>query len=343
MKKIIGIHTWEPGLTTLNLSASSGGASWLSYLMEQIRASGNAVIWISESPSDFCPRSANNKMDVKSAMTMCDVIFMPWRWEMPDYPDRHKLYLEQWDIIENFKGRIVIHDEDHMISTSDMIKLRNEGVIITSPELFPLPHKDTLHFPNPFVDSVIQPNRAHKTCDAMYIGNNYGRIHQTKNYLGDLANLTDINVVAIYGNWMEKGPGRESPDEVKKMMPNVQFMGRLPNDKTRLTLASAFSTVHLCKPSYANSGFMTMRWAEAAAAGIPGFVPDEFLLPRPIRRKFERARLMVAGAIDVKSSIQAFKESPQLYIDAVETQREFVKEKMTIGPMIEILTSVEKR
>lgn len=330
----IAIHTWDPGvLEGGEKTASSGGASWLKFLIEKLSNEGNTVLWASNNPSDSVLMTTTVSPQV--AAKEADILFMPWRWEMPLYPDRNQLFLSQQYLIERGRGKKVVHDEDHMMRLQDATDCVKQGVILTAPELFPKSGFQSLVFPYPFEGKEIEvcENLAmFKTADLMYIGNNYGRLAQTKKYL----NLPNSVSVEITGNWMTPHPERETPEQVASAFPNALFFGKVSNDSVVRELSEAITTVHLAKPSYCHTGFVTMRWAEAAAAGIPALVPAEFRLKGPLAEAFQP--MFVKSGESVIEMIEAFRASKLMYDVSVERQREAVKKVFSIEPWLDILS-----
>ena len=327
--KTIAIHTWEPGLESVGgLTASSGGASWLRFLIDKLLSFGHKVIWISNDPTvkvEGC--------DVISVTDMCnrytemaDTLFMPWRWEMPNYPERNKLYLEQFELASKLGGRLIIHDEDHMMTNEDKFAMRNFGAIMTTPAIFPPAGFESLHFPYTFDDAPIF-HKELKDCqyEIAYVGNNYGRFDQTCKFLNINA---DAFQVEFWGNWLDDAPGRESPEEVVANLPHAFFNGRIPNHLVRSVLSNSYATIHLCKDSYAERGFITMRWAEAASVGTIGFIPAMFKLPRTWYNRFSKLGLIVNSAGDVVKRMNEFVSTPGKYEEAITVQREFVHQVM---------------
>jgi hypothetical protein len=168
--------------------------------------------------------------------------------------------------------------------------------------------------------------------DLIYVGNNYERWDAFDLYY-IMASALGLKV-AVYGNWMEKGPGRKDPEEVKALAPHIDFRGRIPQAEIVGTLAQADMTVHLCKPSYSATGFITMRWCEAAAAGILGLVPGNFVCPEA----YEDAT--------IKSGEDIFWLHMNLklneYTDMVTQQQNWVRSHMTAENWVKLFKELAK-
>lgn len=329
--KTIAIHTWEPGIESIDgLTASSGGASWLRYLIDNLLSRGNTIIWVTNNEKAVVPGcEVMSSADLaRKYYKIVDTLFMPWRWEIPGYEERNTLYGEQFILASKLSGRLVIHDEDHMMLPTDKRIMQNFGAILTTPALYPPNGFEQLHFPYPFVDDPLTKKTIGQ-CDAeiAYVGNNYGRFNQTCEFL----NIPrDVYEVQFWGNWLSYSADRESPEVVEQALPHAVFNGRLPNDQVRSVLRKSFATVHLCKKSYAETGFITMRWAEAASVGTIGFVPAMFKLPRKWYNEFNKLGLIVRGNEDIIKNMHQFVLSPDKYRDAIESQRSFIHQVMRL-------------
>lgn len=328
MNDVIGWFTWQPGLKT-SLPTSAGGSEWTRYILDEIVKAGGTVAWLAD---DEAP-SGTLVIDIKE----CNVIFINWRWAMPEYPERQALYERQMSIIREAvekKIRVIVHDQDHKISAQDFEYLRKADVLLTTPELFPREGFEELHYPLPYsFTAVTASNRSPFMTmpDLAYVGNVYERYEQAMAFLNP---FSKERVVDVFGNWLEPGPDRPGPEKVKADMPNVRFKGRISEKAVISSLLTANSTIHLFKPTYA-TGFMALRWGIAAAAYTPAFVPRDFRLPEAIMHQFEKYGLMVANGEEMLHSYRMMTE--EVWFEAVEAQRTFVSNIMCLSPWLDLL------
>ncbi len=331
----IGFHTWEPGLTSESGKMASGGGSlWIRYLWDELLKQGHEIFWFGEGH----PRDVAHA-DMPMLLTM-DVMVVFWRWQMdPSYGERNAAYDRQSTIINACIDHgipMLVHDQDHKITPLEILALQKPfysvPIILAAPELKPRPGFRTLLFPNPYptFSKPITPFK--KETDLVYIGNNYERWPQFLEYL---AVLPDFGMdVDVYGNWLEPGPGRQPPDEVRAEAPDVRFRGRISNDRVIEVLQTADATIQLAKDSYCQTGFLAMRWVEAAAAGILSFVPHEYQhVPLPYQN------FQVQDAKDL--CVAWFSMDEQGWLEAVEEQQQWVHEHFKIEPWIAMLKELK--
>lgn len=333
----IGIHTWEPGLVSGDTGGSSGGAAWLRYMVHHYSEAGHTVVLLGLTD----PANPKDYWFVKRQVQSCDIILMPWRWRMPSYPDRDAIYLEQLDVIDyaiSYDKRVIVHDEDHKISPTDESVLREAGIEIYAPEMFPRPGVKTLHYPYPFDDvekNYSKPYNERKI-DLTYIGNNYERFDQAERLISATHGMGRDKSIIVGGNWLEPKDGRESVDTVMARFPNVSFIGRILQENTLGFLNESIATIHLCKQSYAETGFITLRWAEAIAAGTIAFIPAEMV-------GLEDEPLAVNEASEVNAILDTIKKpfdekfAFDFYAEELQWQRTFVRDIMRLEPWFELL------
>lgn len=337
----IGIHGWEPALTTGVTTASSGAGAWLRYLITSYLEAGHDVVWVSdlEEKNSVC-----ETVSCDLASQICDVVIVMWRWAMPLYPARNYLYEEQMRLIAyciNRGTRVVVHDQDHLISPEDLAYLSNNDIHIYAPELAKRPGVTRLMFPNPhLITDPFSISDWQKRVDLTYVGNNYGRFDQTTRFLSSRHGMNSHVNIEVYGNWLEPHPEREAPEVVKAEMPNVKFMGRLPQTELIDKLSEAYFTIHLFKKSYGPTGFVTMRWAEAAAAGTLAFVPTDFFLPYEWEDLFNKSGLIVNDARELVTRMAHFSSAGAVsrgwYQSALRLQANFVRTYMTLEPWMRL-------
>lgn len=243
------------------------------------------------------------------------------------YKERNMAALRQARIIDACMGgdtRILIHDQDHkMLKVQSKALMSSPNVTMASPELKPRKGFERLMYPNPYEIRNHMVNRMpfFGEWQSVYIGNNYERWDQWREFVAKPAEL-GIRT-KCFGNWMEPHPDRQTPEEVKAAAPTILFPGRLSQRMIVETYLEFDITVHLAKPSYNKSGFVTMRWAEAAAAGTFAFIPSEFKhVPEDIRGAYVKN----GGELFTRYSVMSEEEWRQV----VEAQQRWVRENMTL-------------
>jgi len=345
----VGIFSWQPGLLG-ETKSSAGGEGYVRFLIDVLRYQKYEVIWLASGPAVPARTIKGNAKDV-------DVALFLWRWEMKDYPERNALYKEQMDLLfqlDQLDIPIIIHDEDHKISPVDLKLLKEMGVMLTAPELNPRPGFRTLHYPSPWLYRNIFPwlkdygllhlepwNRIPfmATTALTYVGNMYERYEQAKEFLNPLAKTSAV--VQVYGNWLESGPNRPGKKVVTKEMPDVDFHGRLSMKMVVETLAQANSTIHLFKPSYGKTGFVTWRWIEAAAAQTPAFIPSNFWLPKGYKREFAKCGFIVNDGEDLLKKYETLTDAN--WRETVALQTQFVQEHCDIWRWLDLIDEAQEK
>lgn len=261
---------------------------------------------------------------------------------MLDYPERHEKYVHQWQLLTQAQYMdipVLVHDQDHKISEYDLEKLRKmDNVTIASPQLFLDGYRSqmSLMYPNFFFSAPIDLRIENREWTLSYVGNNYERYEQTVRMYGPLSRVFPT---AFWGNWLEPGAdGRTDPEIVKKDLPYVEFQGRCDVDMVFKHIADSLATVHLAKASYCQTGFVTMRWAEAAAAGTLAFIPKAFNLPPYWKQLFDP--LIVDNGYEIADRLAAF--SLEDIGNLIQTQRDFVHAMMAPENWVIALKSLVK-
>lgn len=328
----IGWHCYEPGLQNPGALTSAGGAKWTSFLFKKLKDEGHTVVWLGDG---LAPENT-----IQGKVKDCQVLVLPWRWSMPDYPERERAYSRQFSILdtaEMYHIPVLVHDEDYKISDADAKFLKRIKAKIARPELYPQRGVISLIFPNPYIGPAAQlPLPGMPKIDLTYVGNNYERYEQAKTFI---QKFSFKYRVAMYGNWLEQSANRETPERVHTDFPNVYFGGRLAQQKVIDVLQKSVTTIHLFKPEYEHAGFVTIRWAEANAAGCPAFVPSTFHLPMGIASKLRQCGFLVNSADDM---IRSFDSMDQ---DRLEQARyifsDFVSKYMSADRWLEVITNVK--
>lgn len=245
-----------------SVPSTSGLDGWEPRVQEALRRAGYDVILPGDYPPDF---------------SKIDVAFFYWRWLMSpvsSYVERNLTFVRQFKYIEacrRHKVRVVVFDGDHKLSEDLALELWRDGVELYAPELAPRPLYSKLMYPS-FPANMKTGNRP---VTIGYVGNNYERYDQAVRLLGGPSGPE----CHFWGDWIEGRVNREPKTKVMADFPNSVFHGILPEPLVHKTLETMMATIHLAKASYCATGFITMRWAEAAAAGVLAFIPSEFAMP----------------------------------------------------------------
>lgn len=321
--------TWEPGLSG-NQMTSGGGAVWTKYLFEEFRNAGHFVY----SPNHIFTFES----DLDSHFGKYSVMVFCWRWQFPQepyYQDRNTVYENQMRLIKFCGDRdipFIVHDQDLKMTKKDEQFVTSNHGLITEPSFYPPGHRISLHFPNPYPTSIPTESGGR---GLVYIGNNYERMEQTVKFLG---RFSEERVVTVYGNWLEEGKGRATPDEVKRALPLVNFKGRLSQMDVIPVLRNAKATILLHKPEYGPRGFVTIRWAEAAAANIIPFIPQEFRIPLAYQKLLEPLQV-----IDSQDLLRKYNSiTSQLKEEMIDNFKVLVYRYMSAKPWIQLLERIAK-
>lgn len=317
--KKIGWSCWAPGLTSKDHSSSAGTGLWVRSMLDMFIDQGHEVLWLLDDTLD-APEGTR-----LAAPEECDIIFMNWRWQLPEkYKERNNLYYQQMEILNRVAGRvpIVVHDQDHKISDKDLKHLQsfNRSIRLTAPEFFPRDGFKTLHYTNAYGSQLMEDKMPFLTFYAlMYVGNVYERYDQAVKFI---APFSEMFHTKVFGNWLEKGPDRPGPTKVRDDFPNVEFAGRIKQTSIIPNFLETTTTIHLHKPSYGETGFITMRWFEAAAAGIMAFIPDTFRLPGTWSETLQQLGAVVSDGEQMRSTYYNMPE--EYWFKIVEIERELI-------------------
>lgn len=329
-------HTWDPGLTT-DIPNSAGGSLWIRHLWQRLAEAGHQVVWAGEGePSGVITKSAWE--DLSDFVSQAHLAVFFWRWQMHEkYEERNRAHRKQNLLINLALDQgvpILVHDQDHKMTDDEIDGLLSSGVTLAAPELHPRAGYIKLLYPNPYSEfrkpKDIRTISDISTPDLIYVGNNYERWDYFERFF---IKASEMGLkVSVYGNWMEPGPDRLPPEEVKALAPYIDFLGRIPQSEVINTLATAKATVHLAKHSYSKPGFITMRWCEAAVAGILGFVPHDFVGPAESPK--------VEFSKDIFWTLMNM--PPDMYAEAVEMQQHWVRTNMRTKAWIDLFEELGK-
>ena len=326
----IGWSTWSETLVSHKVD-SSGDAVWTLPLWQELKNRGHEIVWLQSHmglPSGT--ELMNNIEDV-------DVAFFYWRWPFASkdkrFTARNQCFREQNRLISLFVGKnipVLVFDGDHMILDNQVKVLHKAGVRLYRPELNILDKRfKQLIYPYPFSEDMLTIDQMPKSIphtELIYIGNNYGRYDQFLKYVGTASEL-NVNT-KVYGNWLEESLERESPEKIQEDSPHIDFRDRIPYVDVDKYLSSSWTTIHLAKDSYNSSGFMTIRWAEAARSNCYAWVPEEFNCGEDL------IKISSGGEI---AKIMAFDTG--FISTRLERQKEFVRDHMLMSKWIETIES----
>lgn len=297
------------------------------YLSEK----GHEIIWLGQHHETIAKPAKGEGL-----IEECDVIYLYWRWRMNEsYIERNKAFDNQMELIQ-LAGKadvpLLVTDGDHKMTLDDITYIQsNAWAVLTAPELAPRKQFRQLFYPNPYELRNPMVNRMPFFSDTelIYIGNNYERWDQWVEFIAKPSNLG--MKTKCFGNWLEPHPDRQTKDEVKKAAPKISFPGRLAQTAIIDQYLTADTTVHLAKPSYCETGFVTMRWAEAAAAGTFAFIPREFKhLPENIDH--------VCGVDDGQQLYEYYTTMDEkVWFNGVMLMQEWVRQNMTLSAWLEML------
>jgi len=330
----IGFHLWDPGLWSTEKN-SAGGALWIRNLWTYLSDLGHEIIWLGQHPEGIAhPADALPYIE-------CDVIYLYWRWRMHEsYKERNEAFFAQAHLMgQAIRTGIpmVIGDGDHKMTLDDITYIQKKTkAVLVAPELAPRKGFERLMYPNPYlmINPLVNRMPFFGQDDIVYIGNNYERWDQWLEYIVIPSNSG--MKVKCYGNWLESHPDRQSPQRVRKVAPKITFLGRL--DQAAITDAYfvADFTVHLAKQSYCKTGFVTMRWAEAASAGTFGFIPAEF---KHVPLELQGA--VVSSGKDLVATRKAMNEDR--WFQVVLAQQKWVAENMKVELWLDMLEEAIRR
>jgi hypothetical protein len=213
-----------------------------------------------------------------------DILFVEWRFptyknsgENPVEPDLDR----QTELLNHYHGKIpvIIWDADYKMTEKD--ELAWPKAIIADPALEPknlTRDRVRLMFWSDWKE-IMAP--AVESFEYGYVGNNYEREAMFRKYYSNSSKtLREKGIqTKVHGNWLQVSPEREHPSVLIKEHPHIAFGPRLNFDESMKILNSMVVTTHITKPLYAEKGFVSPRYLENVAYGVPALVPSEFLNP----------------------------------------------------------------
>ena len=213
-----------------------------------------------------------------------DVVFMEWRW--PTYKNSGDKKFEpdldrQTALLDYYHDKvpIVVWDTDLKLTKEDEERWPN--MIVADPTFNPyqlsIP-RVRLTFWSDFVP-LLPPHD--DPIEFGYVGNNYEREAMFLKYYSKPSQLLrgDGIQTKVWGNWLQRSPERESPEELIGTHPYVAFSDRVSFKESMSILNRFICTVHITKPGYAKQGFASPRYLENIITNTPALVPAEFCVP----------------------------------------------------------------
>lgn len=323
MAKRIVWSGWEPSLVGGDALTSAGSASATRYIWDQLYAEGIKVVpAVDESP-------------VLPPLDGVDGVVFYWRWHIPGerYIQRNNSVKRQWALIRwchEHGVKFLIHDQDREINYDYMVDyIKERGGVITAPLLNPPEGVRRLMYPDPFPHTRSTVDYDYRNEELVYIGNNYDRYEQFTRLLAPAAKLLHVR---MYGNWLEPSAVRQSKEQITQDAPFVKFYDRMPQAGVIDRLEQARYTMHLARPIYCDEGFVTIRWAEAVAAGCLAFIPGEFYPINELKSSY------VYTPEELLERISYMKRSG--FEEMVAAQRSWVECNMTIEPWLSMIKAL---
>ena len=213
-----------------------------------------------------------------------DILFVEWRW--PTYknsgPQKFEYDLDrQTELLDYYHDRIpiIVWDTDLKMTQED--EERWPRMIVADPTFNPYTLSTTrVRLPfwsdfKPLFDAENDP------IEFGYVGNNYEREAMFQKYYSDASvPLRHEGIqTKVWGNWLQRSPERESPEELIRCHPHIAFSDRVSFRESMTILNRFICTVHITKPSYATQGFCSPRYLENIVTNTPALVPEEFCEP----------------------------------------------------------------
>lgn len=217
-----------------------------------------------------------------------DAVYAIYRWPMPGRFHRHLAYVKQQALFDQCIENgipITVFDADHMIPPDDRLWLHS---VICAPELRPRAGVMRLMYPEPEVIGV--DLSVERTITTAYVGNDYYRGGSMLRFMGD-------EPMTIAGSWHNSG--------WKSLLQKrgYTFLGKQPFTEV---LNRAEYTVAFGKHSYYETGYVTLRWLEAAFCGCKTLIPAEFQGLPPALSRYQTERFTPMN-IDIDEQIDDFR------------------------------------
>lgn len=246
------------------------------YIMQQHRD----ITTILDSSLNFCEHLHGD------SLPKLDVLYLEWRWpiegrnvncgKISDYtPDLDR----QTELMEYYHNRtdtkIIIHDEDRKLTFDEELKWSKAIIADWSLILkYQTRKRIRMMFPYDYnrLSEILPTGDYNKNYLYNYIGNNYERDYQFKNYIGDISRFYS-GKVNVWGNWTKY---ENQYRELRKKYPYVCFHDRV-DWLSAIELRKQFACeVYLSKDEYAQYGCLSPRYIENIHYKVPILMPEEF-------------------------------------------------------------------
>ncbi len=269
------------------VNTPDGGRSHRPTLVKELKKNGFQLVFLQQN-RDLLEANQNFQQDYEwdeTGLPPVDAIFFEWRWKIEGRnfgvsttsasytPDLDR----QNELIRNYSEKgipTIVWDKDQTLSEDDPIR-KLENVTVCEPAFFPRQGCRQLLFPVPMSFDTQWPlsRNRDRSCDLIYVGNQYGRDEAFDEYFAKPAIELSHQVL---GKWTER-----------QRWPHVRFIGRCGFDETKHAYDDALATVLLAPPRYAERGQITQRLFEAVERGCVPIGTCEVkgidkLLPAPL-------------------------------------------------------------
>lgn len=238
-----------------------------------------------------------------------DVFYAEWRWPMARNSGPNPIekdWTRQVELLTEYQRRgtpTIVFDTDMKIRPED--EFRWNKMIIGEPTIShsqQIRKRIRLNWVTDFVPYYDTPESPLRYC---YLGNNYERTDQFLKYYGSPAiELRDYGIqTLVHGNWLERSPERESPEEILRRFKCVDFGTRLSYKDGMKMMSDSICTTNLAKKEYYEHGFITSRIYESILTGIPCLTPVEHKHLAPVGL----GDWLVGSSDDVVRKVVAFR------------------------------------
>jgi len=236
-----------------------------------------------------------------------DFVLFEWRW--PTYknagpgkfePD----YDRQEELLQHYHGRVpvVLWDLDLKLTAED--EVRWHQAVIADASLRPGQLTRPRAVFTMWSDFKELLPASGGSVEFGYVGNNYERREMLeKYYVEPSGHLRGFGIqTKLWGNWLQRSPEREPPEELISRYPHVSLCDRVGFYESMQVLNKFITVVHITKPLYAAQGHVPARYFESLAVRTPALIPGEHAYSDILGKKWS-----VSGASDVVDRVRYLK------------------------------------